>query len=173
MSWPSALQFLASRGRSPQALTHATEGCDCGTHLVVSDGFEVCTGCGLCVRPVFEEDCCVIPDRQHTQIMQRYDYMTHLEARLSTVKKEIAFAVYNRIIKVFPYVYQSFFIIARGRKNFMSYPYVIGKLIEAAGVDISQLKLKAIKTPCKVREAEYYWAKILEITPQIREIMWR
>ena len=65
------------------------------------------------------------------------------------------------------------FIIARGRKNFMSYPYVIGKLIEAAGVDISQLKLKAIKTPCKVREAEYYWSKILEITPQIREIMWR
>ena len=173
MIWPAPIQFLFGRGVPPPIEETSSEGCGCGTHVVVSDGFEVCTGCGLCTRPVFETDAMIIPDKTHTHVMQRYDYMTHLEARIRPIKKQIPFAVYNRIIKVFPYVYQSFFRIAKGRKNFMSYPYVLGKLIKEAGIDDTKLQLKKIKTPCKIADAEFYWSRIMEITPEIYTVMRR
>ena len=127
--------------------------------------------CGLVKGSELVAERVFTAEEAHTYVVQRYDYMTHLDARTKCIKNKVPYDVYLRVLRTFPYVYQSFFKVAKGRKNFMSYPYVIRKLLEVARIDASTLGLKMIKTPCKVREAERFWKGILEITPEISRIM--
>lgn len=99
--------------------------------------------------------------------------MTHLDTRLKIVKGKIPYETYHGLVRIFPLVYRTFFQVAKGRKNFMSYPYVIERLLEISGTNTENLNLKKIKTPCKVRDAQYFWQRILETAPEITQHMRR
>jgi hypothetical protein len=173
MFWPDISLFPCVEVKRHYAIISIHE-CECGHgYEVEKDGLITCTMCALSKGSVLVDDKVYSAEEMRNQSIQRYDYMTHLEARVKCVKKKVPFAVYNKIVKVFPYVYNSFFKVAKGRKNFMSYPYVIERLLEIGGVETSGLGLKKIKTPCKARDASRFWKGILEITPEIFDIMRR
>lgn len=127
----------------------------------VKDGMHVCVLCGLVRGNVYQEP----PVWHGTHSIVRkavYDFRKHVDRHLARISARVCTADLDRIRAVFPNIYKAFFVVAPKRRNFMSYGFVIKKLLLMLGRDVRGLDITVVKTPCKVRDCEKYWRGILE-----------
>lgn len=74
---------------------------------------------------------------------------------------KIPYVYMRKIRAVFPTLYKTFFEIAPKRHNFMSYGFVLRKLLDVMGVDYSTYDIPTVKTPSKVRQCEAFWKQLV------------
>lgn len=65
-----------------------------------------------------------------------------------------------RVRALFARLYRVFFKLFPKRKNFMSYGFVLRKILIAQGLSEYASSLPTVKTPCKIRECEHAWASM-------------
>lgn len=98
----------------------------------------------------------------HTIIRQQtYDYLKYLDRHVQKLNGKIPHACMRKIRAVFPSLYRTFFKVAPKRKNFMSYGFVLRKLLGMMRVTYDQALVPTIKTKSKIKACECYWAEIL------------
>ena len=141
--------------------TDADGACACGTGTeVVKDGQYVCTKCGIVKDPV-----CVAAHAwhgTHTIIRQQtYDYLKYLDKHTLKLCGKIPYHCVRKIRAVFPVLYRAFFKVAPKRKNFMSYGFVLRKLLDLMRVPYDHALVPTIKTKSKVKACEGYWDEML------------
>lgn len=145
-----------------EGISHVT--CSCGTSadLIESEGQYVCTSCGLVSGNIYD----MVATWHGTHVItkkQVYDYNKHMERHLKPLFGKIEHVYIRKVQAVFPVAYKAFFKIAPNRKNFMSYGFVIRKLLQMMCCDVRKLNIPTVKTPSKVRDCERYWSGMLEI----------
>jgi len=157
-------EFLAKVKRiRPVVRETSPGGCSCeGDTDTVKDGQYVCTVCGTVKDPVM-----VAPpvwSGTHTIIRrQAYDYLKYLDRHMTKLNGNVPHRAVEKIRAVFPVLYKGFFKVAPNRKNFMSYGFVLRKLLDAMCVTYSPGLIPTIKTKSRVRACESYWSQILAI----------
>lgn len=122
----------------------------------VSNGCVVCTACGAVKGQAFAS----VPHwyGSHSEIRKHcYDPGTHMNACLAPLAGAVPSDILLKIKAVFPLVFRGFFRAAPQRKNFLSYPFVIEKLLGMQGVDTSALPLKRVKTRSRLKQNELLW----------------
>lgn len=92
---------------------------------------------------------------------QRYDPKTHMNAQINPILKYIDAEYAEKIRAVFPLLFRTFFKVVPERKNFMSYGFVIMKLLHMMGLSTSGIPIKMVKTKSKLKQAELYWTRML------------
>ena len=103
----------------------------------------------------FEKHTCYVPKSN------RYDFKTHLDRHMKPlVKADVPGHVLQRVRGVFPHVYRTFFRLYPKRKNFLSYGFVLRKLLARDDCERYCHLLPTVKTPSKVAEAEAAWERI-------------
>ena len=137
--------------------------CDCNREFEFPyDGNFTCSRCGLVKQCIYEE--MPVWHGLSTKVQGScYDCKTHLGNHLAPVTRYLDARSIEKIKAVFPLVYKTFFNIAKHRKNFCSYGFVIKKLLEMMGVDCTNIPLKIVKTKAKLRENERYWRDIRSV----------
>jgi len=142
---------------------------DCGQVL--------CTLCGLCTGYVYERPVFILPNSGIT--IQRKHYYRP-EAYLKTYIKRLGRGVCqrfaNRLHQISPYICKIFRRLAvedavinkrtKIRKNMLSYPYVIERLLFRWGVDTTTLNIKPMKTVSRRREANRLWTLLEPRLPE-------
>lgn len=130
-------------------------------HRLVSKGTVICTLCATVLCTTYEEAPYRSATARYTPNIHRYDYKTHLHRHLSSVK-----GVPNdsmcRVRATFARMYRVFFKLFPKRKNFMSYGFVLRKIMEAQGLSQYTSTLSVVKTPCKIKECEHAWKRMCE-----------
>eukprot|EP00951_Prasinocladus_malaysianus_P017725 scaffold140188_cov33-Prasinocladus_malaysianus.AAC.5 len=118
--------YLSHWGKETAAgFSKAKHGCGCGRDFEIeSDGFFVCTSCGVLAGPVYK----AVPEWHKTSTVVRktcYNPLSHVNTHLAPLLKDVSSYHAEKIKAVFPQLYKAFFVIAPTRKNFMSYGFVI------------------------------------------------
>ena len=138
------------------------EPCSCDKDQEIErDGCYVCCVCGEVKGPVY-----ITAQAWHgtSTIVraQKYDFMKYADnTYLRKLLSKIPYIYTIKIKAVLPKLYETFFKVAPGRKNFMSYGFVLRKLLEMMGVDHTCYGVPTVKTPSKVRACEAYWKAML------------
>ena len=153
--------LLYARARDRRGVWDKPEeaGCKCTFGSFEIDGFETCPACGKVGRPVYAP----VPSWHGTctrSPSKPYNSSTHMNANLSKIKDKISHYHLEKVLAVFPLIFKTFFKIAPKRKNFMSYGFVINKLLLEMGVDTSDMGISMVKTKQKIKENEAYWGLI-------------
>ena len=139
---------------------------ECGsTELAYSEGRDVCTKCGLVGMMILE----TVPEmgEYHTNSAIRqptYIPDVHLERHLFKLEPPLAHNLVMSIRLSFPKVYDTFFQICEpGRKNFLSYQFVIAELLKISGVEdpYNEYGIQRLKTPARYKQHVTYWDKML------------
>lgn len=137
------------------------ESCGCDLEFkYIENGFELCTSCGFDGRPEYEE----MPNWHGLSTKRErvvYNPQTHMNNKLRPLLRHVDSVCSHKIMAVFPAIFKTFFLVAPERKNFMSYGFVIMKLLHMMGVDTANVPIKMIKTKSKLAQCEKYWEKIL------------
>jgi hypothetical protein len=143
---------------------HATPRCVSGEAAhdwTEVDGIYTCRACGLCGDSVRSENpYCTSP--RFTAKQNRYNFMNHLDRHLKPLTENLTVEECRRVRGTFPRVYRVFFKIYPNRKNFMSYGFVLRKIMVREGLERYVSLVPTIKTPSKVRESEEAWRRICE-----------
>lgn len=127
----------------------------------VKDGMHVCVLCGLTRGNVYVEP--PVWHGTHTiTIKAKYDFTKHVDRHLSRISAAVRCDDLDRVRAVFPKIYDAFFQVAKHRKNFMSYGFVISKILIMMGIDTKGLDISTVKTPCKIRDCERFWKMVVE-----------
>lgn len=124
------------------------------------DGSTVCTLCGYSRGNVYQEP--PVWHGTHTIVRKSvYDFRKHAERHLQRLNGTVDGRDIEKVRAVFPVLHEAFFKVAPHRKNFMSYGFVIRKLLRLLDVDTSKLDISSLKTPSKIRDCETYWKGIV------------
>lgn len=136
---------------------------DCGVDYcdaIVKDGMYVCTCCGIVRGNIYAEP----PFWYGTHTIHKkatYDFRKHVDTHLAKLAGQVHEEILVKIRAVFPSIYEAFFKVAKNRKNFMSYGFVISKLLGVMNVPTKGLNLTVVKTPSKIKECEAHWRALL------------
>ncbi len=135
--------------------------CPCTSDLeVINDGMYVCTRCGLIKDPVYVAPC--EWHGTHTIIQkQYYDPLKYLDKHMRKLVGHVPHNCTRQIRALFPKIFKTFFEVAPARKNFMSYGFVLRKLLDMMHLPYDDKTVPTIKTPCKVKLCEGYWTLII------------
>jgi hypothetical protein len=144
--------------------------CDHPESAQIEDcGQVVCTLCGLCTGCVYERPVFILPNSGIT-IQRKHYYRpeAYLKTHIKRLGRGISQRFANRLHQIWPYICKIFRRLAvedavinkrtRVRKNMLSYPYVIERLLFRWGVDTTKLNIKPMKTVSRRREANRLWA---------------
>ena len=135
--------------------------CRCGTqHTVLVDGVHTCFQCAIVGQAICTEAPYRTDGARYTPKIHRYDFKNHLDRHMQPIQSLIPGLASRRIRGIFPRIYRVFFKLYPKRKNFMSYGFVLRKLLVAEGLSPDIGNLPTVKTPCKVRECEEAWRAI-------------
>ena len=135
--------------------------CTCGKiHEVEDQGIYVCTICGITKDPVYVAQNAW--NGTHTIFTkQYYDPCKYLDKHLQKCTTTVPHRYLRRIRAIFPQIFRIFFVLVPKRKNFMSYGFVIRKLLDFMGQEYSDITVPTIKTACKIKQCEDYWKLML------------
>lgn len=158
----SILDGLGSCAALPPVSNNGTDTCTCADQdQVEKDGCYVCTSCGTITGNVYE-----VAQAWHgthtIKTKQCYDFLKYTERKLDCIRGKIPHIYAVKIRAVFPPIYKAFFKIAPERHNFMSYGFVIQKLLDLMQIECPKIKIKPLKTPSKKACHERWWSLILE-----------
>ncbi len=165
----------------PSEKTLPTDAADCASlpcshpddEQIEDYGQVVCTACGLCMGCVYERPLFVLPNSGMT-VQRKHFYRpeAYLKTHIKRLGRGVSQAFAERLHHIWPYLCRLFRRLAvddavatkrtKIRKNMLSYPYVIGRLLYRWGVDVSKIAIKPIKTVSRRREADRLWA-LLEL----------
>ena len=128
-------------------------------------GQVVRTTCGLCMGCVYESPLFVVPN--NGMIVHRkyfYRHEAYLKTHIKRLGRGVSQVFAERLHHIWPYIYGLFRQLAvkdavnskrtKIRKNMISYPYVIGRLLYRWGVDTSTIFIKPIETVSRRCEAD-------------------
>lgn len=152
--------FLYLRNKKPYHVPSTTVECTCSKEYEYDkDGVFVCTLCGLCKDPVY--DAPNSWDGTHTVLhKQFYDPCKYLDKHLQKCVSHVPHTTLRKIRAIFPKIFRTFFILVPHRKNFMSYGFVIRKLLDIMKVTYTDATVPTIKTACKIRQCQQWWDTI-------------
>ena len=132
-------------------------------------GQVVCTLCGLCTGCVYERPVFALPNSGIT-IQRKHFYRpeAYLKTHIKRLGRGVPQRFADRLHHIWPYMCKIFRRLAvedavvtkrtKTRKNMLSYPYVIERLLFRWGVDTTLLNIKPMKTVSRRREANRLWA---------------
>lgn len=125
-----------------------------------TNGLYVCTSCGVIKGPVYVA--AHAWHGTHTIIhKQTYDFLKYLDKHMQKMSGKVPHDAIRKIRAVFPRIFNTFFKIAPLRKNFMSYGFVMRKLMDIMKLPYDDRLIPTIKTGSRVRLCESYWTLIL------------
>jgi hypothetical protein len=143
---------------------HASAPCTHPVGAQIEDcGQVVCTRCGLCKGCVYERPLFVLPNSGIT-IQRKHFYRpeAYLKTHIKRLGRGVSQRFANRLHQIWPYICKIFRRLAaedavickrtKVRKNMLSYPYVIERLMFRWGVDITTLDIKPMMTASRRRE---------------------
>ena len=132
-------------------------------------GQVVCTACGLCTGCVYERPAFVLPN-SGTSVQRKHYYRpeAYLKTHIKRLGRGVSQVFAERLHHIWPYICKLFRRLAvedalnanrtKVRKNMLSYPYVIERLLYRWGVDTTKIDIKPMKTVSRRREANRLWA---------------
>lgn len=133
----------------------------------------VCTICGLCTGCVYERPIFALPNSGMT-VQRKHFYRpeAYLKTHIKRIGRGVSPFFADRLHRIWPYICRIFRRLAvedasnlkrtKVRKNMLSYPYVIERLLYRWGVDTTSLDIPPMKTVSRRREANRLWA-LLEL----------
>ena len=137
--------------------------CPCTSDMEVEkDGLYVCTQCGLVKDPVYVAPCEWHGTHTITH-KQYYDPLKYLDKHMRRLAGRVPHDCTRQIRALFPKIFKTFFEVAPLRKNFMSYGFVLRKLLDMMRLPYDDNTVPTIKTPCKVKLCEGYWTMIIHV----------
>lgn len=131
-------------------------------------GQSVCTLCGLCTGCIYERPIFVLPNSGMT-VQRKHFYRpeAYLKTHIKRIGRGVSQIFAERLHHIWPYMCKIFKRLAvedamtmkrtKVRKNMLSYPYVIERLLYRWGVDTTSLDIKPMKTVSRRREANRLW----------------